>query len=41
VTTNARDVMHAHQDRVRYVTVEDDNTIRNVNTPEEYAALLG
>jgi len=41
VTNNARDVMHAHQDRIRYVTVEDDNTIRNVNTPEEYAALLG
>jgi len=41
VTSNARDVMHAHQDRIRYVTVEDGNTIRNVNTPEEYAALIG
>lgn len=39
-TTTARDVEHAHQDRIVYLPVDDPNIIANVNTPEEYAALV-
>lgn len=39
LTTTARDVMHAHMDRLRYVPVDDPNVTLNVNTPEEYSAL--
>ena len=38
-TSSAREVMHAHQDKVAYVTVEDPLVVANVNTPEQYAAL--
>ena len=37
--SSAREVMHAHQDKVAYVTVEDPLVVANVNTPEQYAAL--
>ncbi len=38
-TTTARDVEHAHQERIVYLPVDDANVVANVNTPEEYAAL--
>jgi len=39
VTATAREVLHAHKDHVLYLPVNDLNVARNVNTPEEYAAL--
>jgi molybdenum cofactor cytidylyltransferase len=39
-TSNARDIEHQHQDRIQYVPVNDPFTALNVNTPEEYAALM-
>jgi molybdenum cofactor cytidylyltransferase len=38
-TSTARDVEHAHQDRVVYVHVADANVIRNVDTLEQYQGL--
>lgn len=37
---NARDIEHRFQERIRYLKVEDPFVTMNVNTPEEYAALL-
>jgi len=34
--SNAREVLATNATRVRYLEVEDENVIRNVNTPEEY-----
>jgi len=39
--STARDVEHAHQQRIVYVPVADPNVIRNVDTPEEYRQLAG
>lgn len=39
VTSNAREVEHAVQNKVRYVPVSERNVIANVDTPEEYARL--
>jgi hypothetical protein len=36
-TSNARDVMHAHEERIRYVAVNDAAAGANWNTPEDYA----
>jgi molybdenum cofactor cytidylyltransferase len=36
----ARDVEHSLPGRVEYVSVQDENVIRNVNTPEDYRVLL-
>ena len=41
VAANAREVLHAHKEHVLYLPVNDPNVARNVNTPEEYAALAG
>jgi len=38
-SSTAREVMHAHQDKIVYVAVEDSRVVANVNTPEQYAAL--
>jgi molybdenum cofactor cytidylyltransferase len=38
-SSNARDVEHAHQERIRYVTVADPLVVANVNTPEEFQQL--
>jgi molybdenum cofactor cytidylyltransferase len=38
-TSTARDVEHAHQEHVEYVTVDDANVIANINTPEDYQSL--
>jgi len=37
--SNARDVEHAHQDRIEYLAVNDPLVAANVDTPEQYAAL--
>jgi len=38
-TASARDIEHAHQEHIRYVTVSDPFVALNVNTPDDYAAL--
>src|SRR5712671_1321438 len=38
-TANAREIEHAHQDKIAYVPVDDPFAASNVDTPEEYAAL--
>ena len=40
VTGNARDVEHRHQEHIQYLAVDDPNVARNINTPEDYAALF-
>ena len=37
--SSARDVEHAHQDKVAYVAVDDSLIVSNVDTPEQYADL--
>jgi molybdenum cofactor cytidylyltransferase len=37
--SNAREVEHANQARIRYVTVSDPNVAVNVNTPEDFQKL--
>ena len=39
-TSVARDVEHQHQEHIQYVTVNDPLVALNINTPEDYAALL-
>ncbi len=39
-TASARDVEHRYQEHIRYVTVSDPFVALNVNTPEDYAALV-
>jgi molybdenum cofactor cytidylyltransferase len=39
-TSIARDVEHQHQDHIQYVRVDDPLVALNINTPEDYAALL-
>ena len=39
-TGNARDIEHQHQQHILYMAVSDPFVALNVNTPEEYAALL-
>ncbi len=39
-TSTARDVERAHQEHILYVAVNDPLVTINVNTPEDYAALL-
>jgi CTP:molybdopterin cytidylyltransferase MocA len=38
-TATAREVEHAHQQRILYVPVNDPFTTMNVDTPEDYARL--
>lgn len=40
LSSNAREIKHANASRIEYVTVDDPLAAANVNTPEEYAALL-
>ena len=37
---NAREIEHQHQNRIEYVTVDDARVVLNINTPEEYSALI-
>ena len=39
-TATARDVEHRHQNHISYVQVNDPHVTMNVNTPEDYAALV-
>jgi molybdenum cofactor cytidylyltransferase len=39
-TASARDIEHAHQVHIQYVAVSDPFVALNVNTPEDYAALV-
>jgi len=39
-TAMARDIEHSQQEHIQYVAVSDPLVALNVNTPEEYAALL-
>lgn len=36
----ARDVEHENQDRIVYLTVDDENVVANLNTPEDYENLV-
>jgi len=38
--SNAREVMHAHQERITYITVNDPFVTTNINTEEDYNRLL-
>ncbi len=37
---SARDLEHRHQNHIQYVTVADPFAVMNINTPEDYAALI-
>jgi molybdenum cofactor cytidylyltransferase len=37
--SNAREILHAHADRITYVEVDDPRVTTNVNTAEDYASL--
>lgn len=39
-TSNARDVEHAHQEHIAYVAVDDQFTVLNIDTPEDYNRLV-
>ncbi len=39
VTSNAREVEHANQQRIAYVPVDDPLVVANINTPEDYQLL--
>ncbi len=38
-TSSARDIEHAHRDKIAYLAVDDPLVAGNVDTPEQYAAL--
>lgn len=38
-TSIARDIEHAHQERIQYLKVDDPLVALNINTPEDYAGL--
>ncbi len=40
-TSIARDIEHQHQAHIQYLQVDDPLVVLNINTPEEYAALVG
>jgi molybdenum cofactor cytidylyltransferase len=40
VTATAREIEHRHHDHIAYLQVDDPFITMNVNTPEEYAALV-
>jgi len=40
VTGNARDVEHRYQRHIQYLAVDDPNIALNINTPEDYTALI-
>jgi molybdenum cofactor cytidylyltransferase len=39
-TASARDIEHLHREHIQYVAVSDPFVALNVNTPEDYAALV-
>jgi len=40
VTGTAREVEHRHQEHIQYLAVTDANVALNINTPQDYKALL-
>lgn len=40
VTGNARDIEHRYREHIHYLAVDDPSVALNINTPEDYAALL-
>jgi molybdenum cofactor cytidylyltransferase len=40
VSGNAREVEHRYQEHIQYLPVDDANVALNINTPQDYAALL-
>jgi len=40
VTGNAREVEHRYQEHIQYLAVDDPYVALNINTPEDYAALV-
>jgi len=38
-TSNAREILHAHAERIAYFEVDDPRVTTNVNTPADYASL--
>jgi molybdenum cofactor cytidylyltransferase len=40
VTGNAREVEHRYQEHIQYLAVDDPFVALNINTPDDYAALL-
>ena len=38
-SASAREIEHAHQDKIVYLAVDDPLVVADVNTPEQYAAL--
>jgi molybdenum cofactor cytidylyltransferase len=38
-TVNAREIEHAHQSEIEYVSIDDPFVALNIDTPEQYAAL--
>jgi len=40
MTGNAREVEHRHQEHIQYLVVDDPHVALNINTPEDYAALV-
>ena len=39
-TSTARDIEHENQQHIQYIAVDDPLVVSNVDTPQEYAALL-
>ncbi len=39
-TGSARDIEHRYQEHIQYLAVDDANVALNINTPEDYAALV-
>jgi molybdenum cofactor cytidylyltransferase len=39
-SSNAREVEHAHPEKIEYVSAGDPLVVVNVDTPEQYSALL-
>lgn len=39
-TANARDIEHANQNHINYLSVDDSRVTVNINRPEDYAALI-
>ena len=39
-TSTARDIEHLNQDHIQYFPVDDPFVVSNVDTPQEYSALL-
>ena len=39
-TTTLRDFIQAHEDQIRYVMVETDSVLKDLDTPEEYVEMI-